>query len=591
MIRFPSRRWIRRRHLPSNSAVGLVFGEVVGVMLRRLVFSVVVLGLALPGLAAQKPGSISGYVRNATGVPQMGALVEVLGSAAQTLKVFTDEGGFYSASGLLPGVYNVKVSAPSFLPALRERVGLGPGGSVLVNVTLSTLFEAIELAPVRGPADEDEWKWVLRSVSNRPILRVLDDGSSVLASRGEKKEDHELKGTVSFLAGSPSEGYGSSDMSTGFSLEKSLFSSGTMALRGNVGYGDSPAAVLRASYSGKLSNGSRPQVAFTFRSLPAPGAGLRNANLQALALTTSDAFTVADVLELKFGSELQTIQFMGRVTAFRPFGSADLHLSPNTVLEYGYSTSEPDRRIDKGFDSAPADLSESGPHVSIANFSPTIERAHHHELSLSRRVGKNNLQLAVYSDRVADPALTGVGELSSSTGQALPDLYSGTFTYRGKDLDTRGLRVVLQRKLASDLTATLDYEYGGVLDLGKEDLSLQDARNWTVTRNRHSLAGKMSGTLPRCKTNWIASYRWINGPALTPVDMFNASAGQSDPYLNIFLRQPIPGSAFLTSHMEAVIDVRNLLAQGYIPLLGQDGHTVYLVQSARAIRGGVAFTF
>src|ERR1700720_3774444 len=222
MIRFPSRRWIRRRHLPSNSAVGLVFCEVVGVMLRRLVFSVVVLGLALPGLAAQKPGSISGYVRNATGVPQMGALVEVLGSAAQTLKVFTDEGGFYSASGLLPGVYNVKVSAPSFLPALRERVGLGPGGSVLVNVTLSTLFEAIELAPVRGPADEDEWKWVLRSVSNRPILRVLDDGSSVLASRGEKKEDHELKGTVSFLAGSPSEGYGSADMSTGFSLEKSL---------------------------------------------------------------------------------------------------------------------------------------------------------------------------------------------------------------------------------------------------------------------------------------------------------------------------------------------------------------------------------
>jgi hypothetical protein len=567
----------------------MVFHEVVGVMLRKLVLSVVVLGLALPGLAAERPGSISGYVRNATGVPQMGAMVEVLGAAAQTLKVFTDEGGFYSASGLLPGVYNIKVSAPSFLPALRERVGLRPGGSVLVNVTLSTLFEAIALAPVRSPADEDDWKWVLRSVANRPILRVLDDGSSVLASSGEKG-DHELKGTVSFLAGSPSEGFGSADMSTGFSVEKSVFSSGTMALRGNVGYGDSPTAVLRASYSHKLGD-SQPQVAFTFRNLPAPMASLRNASLQALALTTSDAFTVGDVLELRFGSELQTIQFMGRVTAFRPFGSADLHLSPNTVLEYSYTTSEPDRRIDKGFDSAPADLSESGPHVSILNFSPAVERAHHHELSLSRRVGKNNLQLAAYSDRVLDPALTGAGELSSGGGQVLPDMYSGTFTYRGKNLDARGLRLVLQRKLASDLTTTLDYEYGGVLDLGKEDLSLQDARAWTVTRNRHSLAGKMGGTLPRTKTSWIASYRWINGPALTPVDMFNASAGQSDPYLNIFLRQPIPGTGFLPGHMEAVIDVRNLLAQGYIPLLGQDGHTVYLVQSARAIRGGVAFTF
>jgi hypothetical protein len=83
----------------------------------------------------------------------------------------------------------------------------------------------------------------------------------------------------------------------------------------------------------------------------------------------------------------------------------------------------------------------------------------------------------------------------------------------------------------------------------------------------------------------------VNGPGLTPVDMFNASAGQSDPYLNIFIRQPIPTLGFLPSHMEAVIDVRNLLAQGYVPVLGQDGQTVYLVQSARSVRGGVAFTF
>ena len=41
----------------------------------------------------------------------------------------------------------------------------------------------------------------------------------------------------------------------------------------------------------------------------------------------------------------------------------------------------------------------------------------------------------------------------------------------------------------------------------------------------------------------------------------------------------------------AMVDVRNLLAQGYVPVLGNDGHTVYLVQSARSVRGGVAFTF
>src|SRR5581483_10271779 len=301
--------------------------------------------------------------------------------------------------------------------------------------------------------------------------------------------------------------------------------------------------------------------------------------------------TLGDVLELKFGSELQTIQFMGRVTAFRPFGSADLHLSPDTVVEYRYTSSQPDTRAEKGFDSAPADLSESGPHVSIANFSPTLEHARHHELSVSRRLGNTNLQFAVYADRVTDPALTGVGDVSSVGGQLLPDIYSDTFTYRANNLDTHGMRVVVQRKLNADLTATLDYAYGGVLDLGRDDVQLDRVRQWITTRNRHAIAGKLAGQVPRAKTNWIASYGWMSADSLTPVDMFNASPGRTDPYLNLFVRQPIPGTGFLPARMEALVDVRNLLAQGYVPVLGQDGRTVYLVQSARSVRGGVAFIF
>ena len=571
-------------------------------MLGRLGFKLGLLGmaLALPVLAADRTGSssISGYVRSAAGVPQMGAMVEVLGTAAHNFRVFTDENGFYSASGLLPGVYSVRAYSTSFLPALREQVGLRPGSSVMVNLKLSGLFEAIQMPAMRGPADDDDWKWVLRSASNRPILRMLEDGSltPVAQSAGDKHdpaEKHDLKGTLSFVAGSASGGFGSSsDMNTGFSVARSLFSSGTVALQGNVGYnGGSPNTVLRTSYSRTLPDGSKPEMAFTMRRLAAPGINGHGTALQAMALSASDKFTLGDILELRFGSELQTIQFLGRVTAFRPFGSADLHVSPNTVVEYRYATSEPDGRMEKGFDSAPADLSESGPRVSMASFSSTVERAHHHEVSLSRHVGDTSLQVAMFFDRVADPALTGVGDASADAGNVLPDIYSETFTYRGKELDARGMRVVLQRKLASDLTATLDYGYGGVLDLSKSNVALQDARRDTFVRDRHTASAKFSGTLPGVRTRWITSYRWISGQALTPVDMFNESAGQADPFLNIFLRQPIPGIGFLPCHMDAVVDVRNLLAQGYVPVMGQDGRTLYLVQSARTVRGGVAFTF
>ncbi len=134
----------------------------------------------------------------------------------------------------------------------------------------------------------------------------------------------------------------------------------------------------------------------------------------------------------------------------------------------------------------------------------------------------------------------------------------------------------------------MDVDSGGTLNLESSTATLANAQQWIGTRNRQSVAGKVSGVVPKTKTHWVASYRWINGPSLTPVDMFNASAGRADPYLNLFIRQPLP---MLPGHMEAIIDLRNLLAEGYVPVLGSDGRTVYLVQSARAIRGGLNFTF
>ncbi|HKN32546.1 MAG TPA: carboxypeptidase-like regulatory domain-containing protein [Terriglobales bacterium] len=559
-------------------------------MLQKLGCVVLVLSVVLPVAAAGKPGTISGYVRDGAGVPQMGAVVEVLGAASQTLRVFTDEKGFYSAAGLLPGIYNLRVSAPSFLPVLREGVGLRPGASTVINVTLNTIFEAFQLAPSHGPAEEDDWKWTLRSVANRPVLRVVDNAPT-LVTKGEKNEDGSLKGKLSFLAGSGSKGFGSSsDVSTGFSLEHSLFSAGTLAVDGNLGHGAGvPSTVLRTSYAHALPDGSRPEIALTVRRFASPDANLHA--LQALALSMSDSVTLGGLLELNFGSELQTIEFMGRVNAFRPFGSADLHLSTNTLLEYRYATSVPNSRMAMGFDSAPADLSETNPRVSVAGFSPSLERARHHEISLSRRIGNTNVQVAGFSDRVLNPALVGVGDVTSDSGEVLPDPYSGTFTYQGKALETRGMRAVVQRKLRADLTATLDYSYGGVLDLDRSERDLQDARAGLHTATRQAVAVKLSGGVPHAKTHWITSYRWTNGQALTPVDLFNVSPGQADPYLNVFIRQPIPRVGFLPGRMEALIEIRNLLAQGYVPVLGLDGRTVYLVQSARSVRGGVAFTF
>ena len=574
-------------------------------MIKKLGFLVTVLLLAFPAWSASQSGTISGFVRDSSGVPQMGAVVEllpqlsagILQPASQTVKAFTNDRGFYSIAKLLPGLYSVKVSAPSFLPTLRERVGIRAGASLMVNITMTNLFEAIQLVTLPTQSDQDDWKWTLRSISNRPVLRVLPDGTTAVV---EHANPGDLKGSLALLGGSLGEGFGNSaDMSAAFSVERSLLSSGTVRLNGDLGYGSDgagiPAAVLRTTYTGHFNNFSEPSFSLTalrfnssdLNTMPA-------ATLQAISLTSSDRVVVGDRLELSVGSELQTIQFLGRVRSFRPFGSADLHLSPNTVFEYQYQSSVPHSAAEDlsgdHLDPASSDPGATGPRMSMTNFSPAVERARHQEISLSQRVGRTNMQIAVFSDAIADPVLTGIGDLSTDSGDILPDIYSGTFNYQGNDFSTRGVRLVLERKLLSDLTATLDYAYGGVLDLSRPDIQIEDARDFIRTETRQAVAAKFSGTVPKSKTHWTASYRYTGGHILTPVDLFNTSPGQADPYLNFFFRQPIP-SSFLAGHLELLIDLRNLLAQGYVPVLAQDGHTVYLVQSARAVRGGLAFSF
>lgn len=557
---------------------------------RKLGYIMLVMALVVSASAAGKPGAISGFVRNSGGTPQMGAMVEVFTQATKPLTVFTDGRGHYAANGLEPGSYYVKVSAPAFLPSMRENVSLRSGAAVLVNITLSTLFEAIQMLPARHNGGDDEgWKWTLRSVANRPILRVMD-GGPILVQQGNERT---LKARLAFVAGGGADGFGSAgEMSTNFAFERSLFTAGTLSFSGNVGNGvGAQNGILRASYSHRMSDGSYPELSLSVRRFANPDVNNRMPALQAMSLKVSDSMNLADAIGLRFGAEYQTVQFVGRVSSVKPFGSVDVHFSPNTVLSYQFASAEPNMTAGKGFDSAAVDLGQSGPRISLVERNAVLEKARHQELAFSRRFGTTSFQIAGYFDRVSNTALTGVGDLDSPMAEMLPDMYSGTFTYNGGDLDTEGLRIVAERKFSPALTATVNYSYGGVLDVTGTDMRLHGLRSLVHQESRHSLGLKFSGTAPATRTQWAASYRLTNQKSLTPVDLFDSSPGRIDPYLNVFVRQPLPGTGFLPGKMEALVDLRNLLAQGYVPVIGRDGRTLYLVQPARSVRGGLAFVF
>src|SRR5580765_4892874 len=573
-------------------------------MTRKLGSLLVVL-LAWAPLHAASAGAIAGYVKDSSGAPQMGAVVEVFVSAARVgTTVFTDSRGYYLADNLPAGTYQVKVTAASFLPSLREDILLRSGAHLIINLTVNTLADALKIMPARrSDADEsDDWHWTLRSATNRPILRVLekdkdssDSQSLVVVSHknSEQGSDRAVKASVAFMAGAEAGGFGGAgDVTTAFALEKSLFSSGTLSFNGNIGAsaGD-PTGVLRASYSHNIGDTSRPTFTVTYRHFAAPGVAVQNSPYAAVQMSSSDSMTLAGFIDLNYGADLQSMEFANRVTALRPHGSVDVHLSPNLLVEYRYATSEPDTRTAKGFDSAPADLSESGPRMALLNGQPEVEKAAHHELSLSRRMGNTSVQLAAFLDHVRNAVLTGAGNPSSYSDDVLPDVYSGTFSYGyGPGVSSAGARVVVQRKISDDLTATVDYSTGQAI-VADAPTDWQALAQTLSTSRQYSVGTKLYGHIPATGTRWIASYKWTSGNALSSVDAFNASPGQTDPYLSIFIRQPLPGASFIPGKMDALLDLRNLLAQGYVPVMGQDGRTIYMVQSARSLRGGLAFTF
>src|SRR6476646_7187993 len=118
------------------------------VMMRRLHFVSLIALFAVaatPVFGAASP-SVSGVVRDSSGIPQIGAIVQLLRPDLSVITaVYTSSKGSYTFSNVEPGRYAVKAMGTSFLPSLRENVKVR--SSSIVNLTLNTLYEVMQWLP------------------------------------------------------------------------------------------------------------------------------------------------------------------------------------------------------------------------------------------------------------------------------------------------------------------------------------------------------------------------------------------------------------------------------------------------------------
>ena len=580
-----------------------------------------VLLLAAPAHAispAERGGAIAGIVASAAGVPQMGAAVSLYNRYERLLeKAITNEKGAFVFDALLPDMYSIRVHLASFVPAAKNNIFVQPGMRSFLAINLASVFSSIELvymAPGQGSLMSDEWKWVLRSsMATRPVLRLLPE----LKSQSESVAMFsQTRGMVRLSAG---DGAGSAfgtqpDLGTAFALATSLFGDNHIQFSGNFGFSSAlgtPATGFRTRYShGSELGGQNSEVNLTMRQVYLPGragqAFLGGPNTSAPSLRTMSASFIdrakfADNVEITYGGTLESVQFLNRLNYISPFARVTYEAGSAGTFEIGVSSGMPPVELYQptgGQDNElHQDLSTLSlfPRVSLRNGRAAVQRADNFEVAYRKSLDGRTYSLGAYRERVTNAALTAAvpaGLISSA--DLLPDLFSNSSIFNIGSYSGLGVMASVTQPIGEQFSVTGAYGNGGNLATREGrvfNATASDLRGLIYRTRRNWVLARVSGVAPLSGTRFTTSYQWTDYNSLTPGHHYITQMTHADAGFNIYLRQPIPGLGGMPGRLEATAELRNLLAQGYLPISTADGRQIFLIQSPRAVRGGLSFIF
>ncbi len=588
---------------------------------------------AFPATAPKMSGSIAGIVRDAAGIPQMGATVLLFNKYEKLLqRGLTNERGAFGFDPLNPDLYSIRVSLASFMPAMKHKIAVQPGMQSLLYINLANMLSSVELvyaAPGQGALMSDDWRWTLKTAtSTRPIMRFAPQGATVSES-----PDTEQNGTPIFSdtralvklsggdAGTLASLNDQQDLGTAFALATSLYGRNLLQVSGNVGgYGarsGMPTAGFRTSFS---RDGIGPEVSVTMRQVYLPTraeAGSATTDgmpaLRSITVATVDRLALLSNLKLDYGGSLDSVSFGDHLNYYSPFARLTYDLGEFGAFQFGYSSGAPPTELanyNVAKDSESANYSEDDrnesaelasdlsalaqiPRVSMRDGRVKVQRTENLEVGYEKVAGNTTFNISGYHENVSNAALTMMAPQGLFQSEdVMPDLSSNSSIANIGGYERFGYAASFTEKIGGRVELTGSAGRAGVLTMSDRSIATanaDDVRSQIGNGQRFWGSARASATLPHAGTQVIGSYEWTDYSAVMPTHYYITQKADSEPGLNFRIRQPIPLPG-LPGHLEANIDMRNVMAQGYLPMT-VSGRKVVMMQSPRALRGGLSFIF
>jgi hypothetical protein len=553
---------------------------------------VVLTALGVAPLFGAVPASVSGLVRDSAGVPQIGAEVELLSPDLSIIaSVYTNDEGRFLISSLTPGHYILKAMGTSFLPSQRENLRVHAG--TIVNLTLYTLYEVIQWLPAEprgGNAPKDDWAWTLRSAANRPLLRWLEDGPLVVDCEGSGARP-KLKARIMATGQAGTFGENGERFST--AVEDTPTSSRELLARVDFAPDSNGGMESMLGFHQDLGfAGSVQSVAAV--SIDPEVESSSNQGLEEASVRSSEVMHFGEAIDAEAGSNAVAGRLAGAspstVTALLPFALVALH-DGNSTVRYRMATMIPDQA------GSTSEAAVWMPALAERNGALTIAHGFHQEIGWEHQTDASGVSLLLYTDHVDNPILEAQVEAQRNfaPGEApvgvLFDQASNLMRAAGPNYASTGVQASLQHRLPGGSHVLFSYASGNALVMPALPQASTLTNVLSAARSRHAqtFAISLSGTLNGTRTQWRASYTWEPDDSVTPVAPF--AQEMAEPFLNLHFRQPIRIARDGAVGLEALIDMRNLLAEGYRPYVLSDGSVILFAQDQRSARAGLAFTF